>query len=650
LDLKTIAGSFESHLKTVKPNTSGHVGILRRMDSIQKFMDEYRNEDPMPGMRYFSLIPVHYQNWRRQHSEFAPDTRISMSANAIVYQGRDLKSGTAVAIKQLKVPKLKGARLKSFEREITTLGSVEHPTLLKFVGAMDRAPFAIVTEWVGGGTLQVELRKNHKFNSTIYTIAAFDIARGVAYLHSRSIIHRDLKSENILLTESGSARISNFGMSRSAAAGAGSRMTNAIGSATHLAPEAFDGTGVYDEKVDVYAFGVLLWEILTKKEPFAGMDAQTIMAQIRRLHLRPVIPGDAGGPLRELMETCWATDPETRPAFADIVAHWADPLILFPGADAAIVAAHVAKFSQEAMPPPECGSLDEIHEALSASGAAVERTDALWDSLVRVGRESNPDVWIQCLVRFLKTPKVGEAAALLRKEKRGAIPCPLAAEIAAVLPTGVDEVDLDLLIVACRNGATAEAAIHAGIPEHSKIALETVARVGISKEELRVGILYRCLHALKTEDPGLTVAALRCLIGIKELEKVAADNFTRLVKSKDRTVRIAGCVAIAEAAIGGMEFPTEVLEACAEIAGESGVAVTALAALCKKPTTAERVVRKLEDGWQPGAAVILKLLGRAVKHKVLVERVKQLAKGIVGCENDAQTAKVLASLVNGSAA
>jgi serine/threonine protein kinase len=141
-----------------------------------------------------------------------------------------------------------------------------------------------------------------------------DTARGMVYLHSRSIIHRDVKSGNLLLDESGCIKVADFGLAR--AHGPTSNLLTLVGTYPYMAPELLDNQA-YNNSVDVYSFGIVMWECLTRDEPFRGHSPMQIVATLLRGE-RPKLPASPALPssyVRLLME-CWATQPERRPTFS----------------------------------------------------------------------------------------------------------------------------------------------------------------------------------------------------------------------------------------------------------------------------------------------------------------------------------------------
>lgn len=207
---------------------------------------------------FFSPIPIRYFNWKLDQDDFESENQIGKGVSARAFKGKMKSTGEIVAIKQFVYKDLSGNRFRSYQREISIMAIIDHPTVLHFIGATDKAPYTIVTQWMPNGNMYNAL--HHKtINDTDLTIAAYDIARGMRYLHNSQIIHRDLKTLNILLDENNRIRICDFGFSKKILkSNKREIMTKNIGAPFWMAPEILlkDSTP-YDFKVDVYSYGII---------------------------------------------------------------------------------------------------------------------------------------------------------------------------------------------------------------------------------------------------------------------------------------------------------------------------------------------------------------------------------------------------------
>ena len=164
---------------------------------------------------------------------------------------------------------------------------------------------------------------------------ALDVARGMAYLHSKRFVHFDLKCDNVLTARRGArltCKVCDFGLSKQR----GSRATFVSGITSHrgtlpwTAPELLSDPSRASERVDVYSFGVAMWELWTGRYPYADMREQTIMYGIMT-GMRPDLPRDPSDAApepepepcpgwRELMTSAWAENPSSRPTFDEVAA------------------------------------------------------------------------------------------------------------------------------------------------------------------------------------------------------------------------------------------------------------------------------------------------------------------------------------------
>jgi serine/threonine protein kinase len=219
-----------------------------------------------------------------------------------------------VAVKVLNAVVLGGRQLETFKREVWTLSSLDHPSILKLIGVTLTAPFCIVTE-----LMRCSLFDKLRFlTPTKRSIIAFRVSQAMEDLHSARIIHRDLKSGNILLDEDDLPRVCDFGL---VGFKTGATRTGYVGTAQWMAPEILRSSPFYDEKVDVYSFAVLLWEMLTLCEPFEGLTQDQLVLEVIQRGSRPAIPTYCGPPkLIDLIRRCWSEKPSDRPSFPQITA------------------------------------------------------------------------------------------------------------------------------------------------------------------------------------------------------------------------------------------------------------------------------------------------------------------------------------------
>ena len=231
-----------------------------------------------------------------------------------VYRGR--LAGLDVAVKRLRLDPSQPQAAEDFRRELRVLCGLRHKHVVQFLGACTTGPdLCLVMDFCSNGSLYGVLH-NRRQNITAAHVLRWmaDTARGMVYLHSRSIIHRDVKSGNLLLDESGCIKVADFGLAR--AHGPTSNLLTLVGTYPYMAPELLDNQA-YNNSVDVYSFGIVMWECLTRDEPFRGHSPMQIVATLLRGE-RPKLPSSPALPSSyvRLLTECWATQPERRPSFS----------------------------------------------------------------------------------------------------------------------------------------------------------------------------------------------------------------------------------------------------------------------------------------------------------------------------------------------
>ncbi|XP_060535359.1 mitogen-activated protein kinase kinase kinase 13 isoform X2 [Cylas formicarius] len=234
---------------------------------------------------------------------------ISSGGQGAVFSG--FLNSTPIAVKKV-------AELK--DTDIINLRRLNHPNIVKFKGVCTQEPcFCIVMEFCPYGSL-FNLLKNQKNVVTINRVVTWakQIASGMHYLHMHKIIHRDLKSPNVLIGEEEIIKISDFGTSRTWN-GVSEKMTFA-GTVAWMAPEAIQELAC-SEKVDIWSFGVVLWELLTCEVPYDGMEQGAIMYSVGCGKLRPPIPSTCPDGFKLIMQMCWKHNPKERPSFKLICNH-----------------------------------------------------------------------------------------------------------------------------------------------------------------------------------------------------------------------------------------------------------------------------------------------------------------------------------------
>ena len=286
-----------------------------------------------------------------RYDELIREDKLAKGSFGTVFKGK--YQGSIVAIKQFTFSfnsqdqDSQKMFIKELENEISMLSQLRHRNILTFMGACIQPPvYAIVTEFIEGGSLFnllhasdasiSSLRKEMKWEHKLSLM--YGVSQACLYLHNKGVIHRDLKSANVLLDgtipTSMVAKVCDFGLAKTTGSQAG-EMTQAVGTPLWMAPEVMTG-GNYGKECDVFSFAIIMYEVLVEKKPYfdkkeAGTTAHFQVAN--NPDFRPTIPQEIienhrDLPLQihqsrmeyvEIMKRGWKHQPEERPKFQEIV-------------------------------------------------------------------------------------------------------------------------------------------------------------------------------------------------------------------------------------------------------------------------------------------------------------------------------------------
>jgi hypothetical protein len=221
------------------------------------------------------------------------------------------------------------------EREVNMMLTVRHPCVVKLLGywpGTESYGGEIRMEWAEKGSLASLLRARWYLSPTQAAIVICDIVLGMRYVHSRDIIHRDLKPHNILLKKNWRAVICDFGISQFEHPEG--RQTVDAGSVGYFAPEQLVENYPPRKEADVFAFGLVLYEILTRQPVFPETWSDLQVRKCLRSGKFPAVPGRFGSVMQDLIGRCWSIDSGARPSFAGILSEFESHNFgILPGAD-----------------------------------------------------------------------------------------------------------------------------------------------------------------------------------------------------------------------------------------------------------------------------------------------------------------------------
>ncbi|XP_035491761.1 mitogen-activated protein kinase kinase kinase mlk-1-like isoform X1 [Scophthalmus maximus] len=212
-------------------------------------------------------------------------------------------------------------KLLKIDKEAEILSVLSHKNIIQFYGAVLESPnYGIVTEYASAGSLYEYLSSEQSEEMDMEQIMtwAIQIAKGMHYLHAEApvkVIHRDLKSRNVVMTADKVLKICDFGASKFLSHT--THMT-VVGTFPWMAPEVIQSLPV-SETCDTYSYGVVLWEMLTREVPFKGFEGLQVAWLVVEKQERLTIPTSCPASFAELMRKCWQAEPKERPQFKQVL-------------------------------------------------------------------------------------------------------------------------------------------------------------------------------------------------------------------------------------------------------------------------------------------------------------------------------------------
>jgi tRNA A-37 threonylcarbamoyl transferase component Bud32 len=299
------------------------------------------------NMCYFIISPIDVQ--------IDEDQKIGEGSFGVVYLGR-YKGSTPVAVKRINGRHDERA-LVDMRREAATLSGISHTNVVKLIGLMiDGDSMSLVMEYVQKGNLHSFIYGSGRLPLERRLAMLRDAAVGLEYLHSLGIVHRDVKPANLLVDDRLNVKVGDFGFARAKVANA---TVTRCGTPLWMAPEMIQHGGglqhdagafsaaaatsasasasasaqsrARDEaaekrasvierlaKMDVYSFGILWWQMMTRKVPFDGINGMNVAMQVLD-NKRPPIPGDVPADITGMIVKCWHRNPDKRPSMTSVV-------------------------------------------------------------------------------------------------------------------------------------------------------------------------------------------------------------------------------------------------------------------------------------------------------------------------------------------
>jgi ABC-type phosphate transport system substrate-binding protein/tRNA A-37 threonylcarbamoyl transferase component Bud32 len=261
--------------------------------------------------------------------EIVIQQQIGKGAFGEVYMGTYI--GAIVAIKRMLLPTSSERMevVENFVREAGLMAQIRHPNIVQFLGASVSPPYLyLITEYCSQGSLHDVIHdvKKRTLGPSEKRAMLIDAALGIMYLHGKGIVHRDIKTHNFLVDRMGTVKVADFGTSAMLgfnlrATGSENNMKTMVGTPEYVAPEVVTPKGKgYSAKADIYSFGIVMWEVWSGQQPYADLQMIEIIFGVTNDQMRPPISAIDEPDLADLIQRCWAQEPERRPSFDEILA------------------------------------------------------------------------------------------------------------------------------------------------------------------------------------------------------------------------------------------------------------------------------------------------------------------------------------------
>lgn len=249
------------------------------------------------------------------HGRYEIQQRVGMGGMADVYKAMDRKLNRFVAIKVLKAEFCSDKSfVAKFQAEARAAAGLSHPNIVSVYDvAEESGAYFIVMELIDGITLKQYIEKKGKLSIKEATSIAIQVSTGIEAAHQNSIIHRDIKPQNIIISKDGKVKIADFGIAKAISANTNTISSNVMGSVHYSSPEQSRG-GYLDAKSDIYSLGIVMFEMVTGRVPFDGDTTVAVAIQ----HLQEDIPSpalftpDIPVSLEQIILKCTAKSPSNR--------------------------------------------------------------------------------------------------------------------------------------------------------------------------------------------------------------------------------------------------------------------------------------------------------------------------------------------------
>lgn len=235
-----------------------------------------------------------------------------------VFISKILPTDEIIAVKEIPLVSLKNT--ESVCKEVQILSQLNHPNIVRYLGSSISSSFLLIfMEYVSGGTIQSLLHKHGPFTEPLIKEYLSQILKGLEYLHYHNIVHRDIKSTNILVSRDGACKLADFGSAKNIL---GLENTCSVtGTVNWMAPEVLNETG-HGRYADIWSIGCLIIEMLTASAPWSELITQNnVITKVLQSQDLPKIPESTSDPLKDLIKSCFARKPNQRLNVGQLLVH-----------------------------------------------------------------------------------------------------------------------------------------------------------------------------------------------------------------------------------------------------------------------------------------------------------------------------------------